>query len=330
LALVLALLFTPERRHLRDRRIYFAGGIALVFLLPYVIWNAAHDWATLEFIRNAQLYKISQMSPLEFLQENTLEANPATLILWACGLVWLLARRRWRVIGLVFVFSFVIMVVQSSKPYYLGPSFLVLLAAGATAWERWTSRRRWLWVRWLLTLNIIGGAVVFLPMAVPVYSIEDSVAYMQKLGIVPKTGEDTPLDQAPQYFSDRFGWREIAELVDRTYGDLSEEDQSKCVVVATNYGHGGALEYWARDFRYPTPVYAFHNNFWLWGPPPGSGEVVIAVDISRADLVMLFDEVSEAAVRTDRRARESQVYIWVCRGLKRSWVEVWKDNGEFI
>jgi hypothetical protein len=330
LALVLGILATGERKHLRDRRLYGAGAIALAFLLPYTLWNMAHDWVTLEFIRNAQMYKISAMSPLEFLKENVLEANPANLILWACGLGWLLARRNWRIIGLMFVFSFIIMVMQSSKPYYLGPSFLVLMAAGAVAWEGWTRTRGWAWVRWLLAVNVIAGAIVFLPLAVPVLSLEGSVQYMQKLGIVPQTGEDTPVDEAPQYFSDRFGWEELAQTVDQIYNALTEEEREKCVIVATNYGHGGALEYWARRHDYPTPVYAFHNNYWLWGPPTGNGEVVIAIDFRQEDMESLFDEVVEADIRVEPRARESHIRVWLCRGLRKSWADVWEGNGSFI
>src|SRR5262249_40371291 len=39
LALALALLATPERRHLRTPWPWLAGGIAVLGLLPYVFWN---------------------------------------------------------------------------------------------------------------------------------------------------------------------------------------------------------------------------------------------------------------------------------------------------
>lgn len=333
LALVLGVLLTRHRRHLKDRRLYMAGGLALLFLLPYILWNAFNDWPTLQFIQNAQNLKISDLSPLAFLKETVLEANPLTLPLWSCGLVWLLIAPRsgrFRIIGLMFVISFATMVLQKSKPYYLGPSFLVLMAAGAVAWEGWTQARRWRWARWVLAANLVAGAIIFMPIAVPVLSLEGSVAYMQKLGIVPQTGEDTPVDQAPQYFSDRFGWKEVAQTVNNVYASLSEEERQKCVVVATNYGHGGALEYWSRDYDYPTPVYAFHNNYWLWGPPLGDGDIVIAVDFQHQDIESLFDEVIEAAVRVEPRARESQVRVWICRGLQRPWAEVWASNASFI
>src|SRR5579859_3190358 len=49
LALVLALLVTPERRDLRTPWPWFAGGLACLGLLPYLLWNAGNGWPTLEF-----------------------------------------------------------------------------------------------------------------------------------------------------------------------------------------------------------------------------------------------------------------------------------------
>ena len=46
LALVLALLVTPERRYLRTPWPWLAGGIAFLGLLPYLIWNAVNGWPT--------------------------------------------------------------------------------------------------------------------------------------------------------------------------------------------------------------------------------------------------------------------------------------------
>ncbi|MEJ2720499.1 MAG: glycosyltransferase family 39 protein, partial [bacterium] len=42
LALVIALLATRHRRYFTDRRLYLAGAIAMAFLVPYLVWNAAH------------------------------------------------------------------------------------------------------------------------------------------------------------------------------------------------------------------------------------------------------------------------------------------------
>src|ERR687894_1073128 len=44
-----ALLLTSSRKHLLTLWPWLGGAIALVFLLPYVIWQITHGWPTLEF-----------------------------------------------------------------------------------------------------------------------------------------------------------------------------------------------------------------------------------------------------------------------------------------
>jgi hypothetical protein len=301
-------------------------------MVPYVLWNATHDWPTLEFIQNAKRYKISDLSPLEFLSESVLEANPATVPLWLGGLAWLwLARRarRLRLIGLMFVLTFAILVIQKSKPYYLAASFPVLMAAGGAAWEDWTTGKRWRWARWVLAAVLLAGGVVFAPMAVPLLSPESLVAYHQKLGITPNTGEVGHTGAVPQYFSDRLGWEELARTVAETYQSLPAHERSRCVVLTSNYGQAGALEYWARRYELP-PVSCRHNNYWLWGPPAGTVEVFIVVGFEGESLEDTFDEVVEAGAAETPFAQESRIRVRICRGLRRSLEEVWEESKQFI
>ena len=159
IALVVGLVLTGLRRHFLDRRLYLGGAVALVFLMPYVLWNAANDWPTRQFIENAQQYKIAAISPLAFLAENVLEANPATVPLWVGGLLWILIARPakpYRIVGLMVIVTWVFLVFQKSKPYYFAASFPVMMAAGGVAWERWTHSKRWRWARWAMAANLAG------------------------------------------------------------------------------------------------------------------------------------------------------------------------------
>ena len=333
LALVLGIVATEHRRHLRDKRLYLAGVIALLFLLPYLLWNVAHDWPTLEFMENAKRYKISDISPFAFLAENILEANPLTVPLWLGGLVWLLiarSARKVRIVGLMFIATWVLLVMQKSKPYYFAASFPVMMAAGGVAWERWTSGRRWRWARWLMAVNLVAGLVIFAPIALPLLTPEGVDAYQKNLGIVPNTGEVGHTAALPQYFSDRFGWEELARTVSEVYAGLPAADRARSVVLGSNYGHAGALEYWSRQYDLP-PVYGVHNNYWLWGPPPVDDQSVLIVISSNPRRVEgLFDSVIEAGVAATPWAQESHMRVLVCRGLKQSIDEVWEEVKTFI
>ncbi len=332
-ALAVGLVATRHRRHFMDARPYIAAATALLFLAPYAVWNALNQWPTLEFIDNAKRYKIAATPPLGFLAENILEANPVTVPLWLGGLVWILigrSARRFRIVGLMFIVTWVVLVLQKSKPYYFAASMPVMMAAGGVAWERWTSRPALVWGRWLMAVVLAVGFLAFLPLGLPVLSPPDLDRYQQRLGMVPNTGEVGHDAAIPQYFADRFGWQELAVAVAEVFEGLPEEDRSSAVVLGGNYGHSGALEYWAGRYKLP-PVYGRHNNFWLWGPPPVDRRpVVIAINFDPADLGDFFVEVVEAGVSETPWAQEARMTIFVCRGLKRPIDQIWPEIKIFI
>ena len=124
--------------------------MALLLFTPYVLWEMSHGWVTLEFMQNATRYKNVKLSPLAFATAQLTQLNPVAAPLWMLGLAWLLfgrTGRRFRALGIVFVATFVVLGVQNSKPYYLGPAFPVLLAAGALVVEDLSGGPRRRWVR---------------------------------------------------------------------------------------------------------------------------------------------------------------------------------------
>jgi len=333
IALVVGLLLTRLRRHFLDRRLYVGGAIALMFLLPYVLWNVANEWPTWQFIENAKQLKIAAISPLGFLAENVLEANPATIPLWVGGLLWLLIARParpYRIVGLMLIGTWVFLVFQKSKPYYFAASFPVMMAAGGVAWEWWTISKPWRWVRWVIAANLAVGLMVFLPLALPVLSPADLDVYQRRLGLAPTAAEVGHTSDLPQYFSDRFGWENLARTVAGVYAGLPADDRARTVVVGSDYGQSGALEYWSTEFELP-PIYGRQNNYWLWGPPPVDEDtVVIAINFDIDDLEEVFQEVSVADVATSPWALEPKIKVVVCRGLKRPIDEVWADIKLYI
>ncbi|UCH84311.1 MAG: hypothetical protein JSW50_01080, partial [Candidatus Latescibacterota bacterium] len=193
---------------------------------------------------------------------------------------------------------------------------------GGVAWEHWTNRRRLKWVRWVWLGVLLTGGVLLAPVAVPIFSPEKTLEYGQRLGVTPKpqeVGHTTPL---PQYFSDRFGWENLARVVSEVYQQLPAGERDRCVVLGLNYGHAGSLEYWSRRYELP-PVYSIHNNYWLWGPPEQSVDVVIIIRGNRELWESLFDDVVEAATAESPHAIESHMTIWICRGPRRPISDMW-------
>jgi hypothetical protein len=84
--------------------------------------------------------------------------------------------------------------------------------------------------------------------------------------------------------------------------------------VSNNYGEAGALELYGPQHGLP-PVYATHNSYHSWGPPPDSVTTYIAVMVGRSDLDRLFESVEQAGVQTCEYCTRPQqrIPIYVAR-----------------
>src|SRR5579864_5631637 len=65
-ALVVGLLLTPQRRLLFTCWTLFGGLIAFALFLPFLIWNAANGWASIQYWANYSHYQSTGATPLDF------------------------------------------------------------------------------------------------------------------------------------------------------------------------------------------------------------------------------------------------------------------------
>ena len=333
LGLAVATLATPLRRHLKRREPWLGAAIALLIFSPYLFWQAGHDWATLEFMHNATAYKNVALSPLSFLLAQIGEIHPFNLGLWITGLVWLLATRegrRFRALGIVFLVAFAVMAFGHGKPYYLGPAFPMLLAAGSVATGRGLDRLAWRWPRPALLTALAAGGLALAPLAIPVLPVDDFVAYQRALGREPRPDERQSLGPLPQFFADRFGWREMTAAVVGAVRSLSPAERERAIVVTSNYGEAGALLYYGRGEGLP-PVASQHNNFYFWGPQRANPSVVILVGMDPESVRKVFEDVREAGriVAPYAMPYETREPILVCRGFELPVADAWRRGRHF-
>jgi hypothetical protein len=328
--MAVALLVTPLRRLLRRPGPWLAAGLALVLFLPHLAWQVRSGWPTREFIENATRHKNVAMDPLSFLAAQVLEIHTLNAPLWVAGLAWLLFSgrgRAFRALGIVYVVAFAIIVAQHGKPYYLGPAYPPLLAAGAIVVEGLQWRR----LRPAVVAALLLGGAALAPFAIPLLPVERFVAYQKALGLSPPQAERHAQGPLPQFFADRFGWVEMTEAVDRVYRSLPPDEQARVVIVASNYGEAGALRYHGRRFGLP-PAVSPHNSFYFWGPGRDSVDVAIVVGMSPESLREAWAQVEEASRFSSPWAMpyEQRWPILVCRGLKLPLREAWAAARRFI
>src|SRR5207302_9374048 len=100
-AVVLAILLTPQRRLFAQKWIWLGGLIALVIVLPNIIWQMERGWPTWVLLHgNAKSNKHVVLSPWEFFFQQITLMNPATFPVWFGGLIWLLVSYEGRALSL--------------------------------------------------------------------------------------------------------------------------------------------------------------------------------------------------------------------------------------
>jgi 4-amino-4-deoxy-L-arabinose transferase-like glycosyltransferase len=332
--LAAGLLLTDLRKHLATIWPYAAATIALVLFSPYVVWNATHGWAHLEFIRNASAGKYSGLTRLSFLADQPILTNPVNVLIWVPGLLFLLFGRdgrRYRVLGIIYLAALAVLLANPhSKSEYLGPAYTMLFAAGGVAVERWASRGRRGWAAPALASLSVLTSLVILPFAAPILPVETFIKYQAALGIKPSTPERQRLAELPQFFADMFGWEGLAKDVSAAYMALPEEDRASAVVYARNYGEAASLEYFSS--KYPLPrVVSTHNNYWIWGYPKEGVRTIIVLRADAEELKRHADEVTLAAVHRCRYCMpyENDMPIFVLRGLRFTLADLWKRDKNF-
>ena len=326
-ALAAGLLLTRERRWLSGKWPWIGGGIAMLFLLPNLVWLVQHDWATLEFMRNAQQWKNLPMSPGQFFVAQVLLQHPLTLPLWLAGLAALLFHphlKKYRCCGLAFLLLFVLFVAQRGKPYYLSPVFPLLLAAGAVLVERLAANRLGRGLRSAYAVLLLIGGLVMLPMWVPLLPVESQIRYTRAIGMAPPKMERTRDTALHQVYADRFGWREMVANAARAYRSLTPEEQAQAAIYTQNYGEAGAVDYFGARYGLPKAI-SGHNNYWLWGMRGRSGRVLIIIGGRREDHLQAYEEVTLFAVHNNQYAMpaETDLPIWICRRPKVTLDQIW-------
>lgn len=326
--LLVGLLATPSRSSLRSRWPWVAAALAVLLVLPSLLWQLQHGLPFLELLENGRHYKNAELPASAFFREVVLEQGPLGAVLALGGLGWLLAARSaaaFRLIGIAMAAILVALVALHGKPYYLAPAMTPLFAAGAVLLEQLVAGRV---IRGVLLVGVPLSFAGAIPIAVPLLSIDSMVAWQLRLGLAPQRLERLRYSDVPQHFADQFGWPERVAAVERVVAALPATDRGRAVIYTSNYGRAAALELLGHGLP---PVVCGHNQYFLWGVP-GTPEVVIALGGASQDYAGDFGEVT-LVDRTPEVARgmpyESEIPIFVLRGPRAPVAELFRASRHF-
>lgn len=331
-ALLAGLLLTRQRKFLFTPWILLGGAIAVLIFLPNLIWNIQNHWPFLELMRNIRVTgKDVVLSPGMFLFQQVMMMNPVSFPFWFCGLLFYFFSRdakSYRNFGWTFVITILFFMITHGKDYYSAPAYLILLAAGGAATERFVSAR----LKWRIALRpacfiwLVLGVAPLLPLVLPVLPIETFLRYQSQLPFeVPKTERSFVGETLPQYYADEFPWPGLVAAVARVYHSLTPEEQRRTAIFGSNYGQAAAVDFFGPQYGLPKAI-SGHQNYFLWGPRQYTGDLVILLGADEREAREQFESVTIAATLNNPYSyRYENRPILLCRGLKWNLQTGWSN-----
>ena len=279
LALVVVLLvatfFVWRRDVLRTWGFPLAVSIAAVLLVPNLVWEAGHGWASVHWFLNPPPSGSDETRPV--FVANVILLTGVAVPVAVAGVVSLVRDRALRPFGWTIVGTVVAYFVLGGKSYYALPVLLFALAAGAIPLDRWATRRR---LRVAGAVFVTVGLLV-LPISLPVLPLHTAVRH----GVFKARGD----------YQSEVGWPAYVRLVERHTAGAD-------VIVADNYGEAGALQLFGRGLP---PIASADVTMRYWRPHV-AGRKALVVGYSRRAASLLQRLSSRRAHLQGERQRRGR------------------------
>ncbi len=318
--IVAASFLTDARRFLKSKWLWCGVAISLLIFAPNLIWQAQHHFVSLDFLRNIHARDI-RIGFTDYFFPRQLALALLATPLWLAGFYFCMfsqAGRRFRALAWMYLVPLAIFIIVKARGYYLAPAYPMLYAAGSVYGQEWLASLRTKQARVIraltftaLAIDIAVVAVIALPIA-PLNSSWGRIA-----------------TKINGNFGDQIGWPEFIQTLTQIRNSLPEAERSRTAILAANYGEAGAINLLGPQFGLP-PVISGGNSFWAHGygnPPP---ETVIVVGFSRPFVDRNFTSCqlvakiwNEFGVENEETRDHPDIYV--CRGLKQSWPDFWRN-----
>lgn len=325
-------LWLTQRQVFTKKWIWLGGMLAVLLVIPTLIWQAQHGWPFLEHQKAANLYdkKLFPESIIALIFQPCVMMHPLAAPIWLAGLFFYLRSKEgkpYRLFGWIFVITYGLFLLLQGKSYYLGPLFPMLFAGGAIVVERWVSGRR----RFKVAISgaLLTSTVVMLPMVLPVLPMSTLLqisSYYSPFYFTPERRANTALTplEAPLHFQYMLGWEDNVVQISKVYHQLPVGEQAQTAILSWRYGDAAAIDFFGPRYGLPKGISGAHT-FYFWGYQNYSGEQVISLGGDRSYLKQLFNRVEQVDTITHANVVgiKSNIPIYLCKGIKAPFSQSW-------
>ncbi|RPJ20222.1 MAG: phospholipid carrier-dependent glycosyltransferase [Chloroflexi bacterium] len=322
IGLIVAVLLTEARKYLRSKWLYLGAALALLIFLPNLIWQIQHDFVSLDYLSAIHARDIEWGRGEGFVIRQFYDVtNTFSLPLWTVGLSLCLfgaSMKRFRALGWMFIITFALFLINQGRPYYTGPSYVMLLAAGAVGLENWletrTERMRRVGSGLLWGMQVIGGLIFI-------------------IAIKPIAPINSPLWEVTSNLNrevvEMVGWQDLSAQVARIYQSIPDSEKPRTTILAGNYGEAGALDLYRDEYGLP-PVITGANSMWYRGYGDPEPETVIVVGFERSQAGHFFKQCDSVGMVTNQYGVKNEetshhTGLYICRQPQQPWNVMWRQ-----
>ena len=327
LALVVSLLFVRQRSWFKSKWLWIAGGIIIIFSVPFIVWQFRQDWYFLDFVTKYTGEMSYKATLPAFLWNQIMPNNILSFPVWLTGLLLLLFSPKWRtyrLIGICYLFLFLMFYLLHMPFYFLTPLYTVLIAVGSIRIEAYLNslNREKLMVkigRVAIPVIYFIGSLPLLPIAVPVLPVEKLVNYTAKLnvdmGIKTSSGTQGLL---PHWFADRFGWDQMVKEIAAVYHSVPEAEECRTGIITGNYAQASAVHFYRLKYHLPEPISTHGWFYFKTLRNPEFRRAYISIGVSPDMLRELFFKVEKKGMFSNPYCKPDQNHlpVYLCFGLK--------------
>ena len=331
---LIALLVSKYRKDLLTPFPWLGAAICLIMVTPYLLWQSANNWPTLEYWTHYGAARVYQASLPQYLINILAYMNPFLLPFWIMGLYRIFRRMDgvyYGFLGLMFSVTLALMFMLHASVRMLAELFLPLLAAGAVFLEEWFSNmRRGKWMKAAAAAYLVFVGIYIIPVCLPFLAPTQLKVYTQNFmpnPLIVKEFNGMNFSTSP-VLAGRLGWEELTKDVAVVYEELPAQDRAVAGIYADGYMPAGAIDQLGPQYDLPHAV-SGHLNYYLWGPGY-SWEVMIIITGRTNNMAVFFDECELKTVsQRGDNALGGDLYIFVCRTPKVPPDVIWSSMASY-
>ena len=332
LGLLPALIISKQRKIFLNKHFYFSLLLGLLIVSPNLIWQYKNSFPVFQHLKTLAETQLVNVDRIGFLREQLLFflGSFFLVVLAFISFFKYPPFRQFRLFFWSTFFTLIIFIWFKAKGYYAIGLYPVLLAFGSVYLEKLLDKN---WLKYLKPVAVLLPVLVINLLFQIMLPVLSPVEIIQKKEIFQKNGllrwEDGREHQLPQDFADMLGWKELAGIVDETFGKI--DDKENTIISCDNYGQAGAINFYSKQ-KY-TQAVSMNADYINWYPLDEMEiKNVILIknvndeDENRESEKPFFDSVDLMGEITSQFAREKGTKVYLLKGAKISVNDILREE----